>query len=31
MNNKRFVKIVIWVVVAGMVLSFGVAAIAMFR
>ncbi|MGD2102543.1 MAG: stressosome-associated protein Prli42 [Acidimicrobiia bacterium] len=30
MQNKRFVKIVIWVVVIGMVLSLALAAISMF-
>ena len=30
MQNKRFVKIVIWVVVIGMVLSLALAAISLF-
>jgi hypothetical protein len=30
MQNKQFTKVVIWVVVIGMVLSMGIAAIAIF-
>jgi len=30
MQNKNFTKVVIWVVVIGMVLSMGVAAVALF-
>ncbi|MGD2044543.1 MAG: stressosome-associated protein Prli42 [Acidimicrobiia bacterium] len=30
MQNKKFVKVVIWVVVVGMVLSLAVAAISLF-
>jgi hypothetical protein len=30
MQNKRFVKVVIWVVVAGMVLSVAIAAVSIF-
>jgi hypothetical protein len=30
MQNKNFTKVVIWVVVAGMVLSLGIAAISIF-
>jgi hypothetical protein len=30
MQNKKFVKVVIWVVVIGMVLGMGITAIALF-
>lgn len=30
MQNKKFVKVIIWVVVVGMVLSLAVAAISLF-